>query len=135
MRMSDLVEFHDVDEVLQSLGNPGRFQVLLFILLSSVYLPLAFNDYVVIFYGLPPTSVACYGVDKFYNDTTTNSSIIMKPGLNISRWDLPDHDCYCPHGYTYDYPGGQWSIIGDVWNNKFCTLHVEHCTDSRGFSL
>ncbi|XP_041348194.1 organic cation transporter protein-like isoform X2 [Gigantopelta aegis] len=40
-----------VDEVLKHLGKPGRFQIIIFILLCCNYMPLVFNHVVMAFFG------------------------------------------------------------------------------------
>lgn len=61
MTVEQPAEFKQLDQILQLLGDPGRFQIIQFIILSFTYVPVAINDFVVIFYGLLPTSVRCYG--------------------------------------------------------------------------
>ncbi|GAV08704.1 hypothetical protein RvY_18361 [Ramazzottius varieornatus] len=106
-----------LDQILQLLGDPGRFQIIQYILISITYVPVAINNFVVNFYGLPPTSVRCYGdpwnsfLDLDNRNTTTgnaSNAVVMSS----------DSVCHCPQGFEYTYPGRQWSIIGDVRNDR-----------------
>ncbi|OQV24424.1 putative Solute carrier family 22 member 12 [Hypsibius exemplaris] len=105
--MSETEEFYEVDQVLRLLGNPGRFQIIQFLVLAYQYIPLAMNDFMPIFYGLPPLSVRCVG------DPTRNSTDSM-----ITESNQTKAVCSCPNGYIYEYPGKQWSIIADM--NLIC---------------
>ncbi|GAU93957.1 hypothetical protein RvY_05808 [Ramazzottius varieornatus] len=125
MTVEQPVEFKQLDEILQLLGDPGRFQIIQFIVISFTYIPLAVNDFVVIFYGLPPTSVRCHGdpleslLEVVRRNTTAGN--VSSAVVNSS-----DPACHCPHGFEYSYPGRQWSIIGDVRNAARFTVQRRH---------
>lgn len=112
--MNGGAEYVDVDEVLAILGNPGRFQIIQFIFLSSVYLPLSINDYVVIFFGIAPLSVSCPSGDHNSYHLANSTPVANFTSFNITPWNSEDRTCSCPGGFDYVYPGRQWSIIGDV---------------------
>lgn len=61
IRTEEPVEFQHVDHLLQILGDPGPFQIIQFILLGLPFISMSFDDFMVIFYSLAPTSVRCYG--------------------------------------------------------------------------
>lgn len=108
----------NVDNILRGLGNPGRFQILQFLVLSFQYHSLAFNDYMPIFYGLPPEEIRCRE-SPFQEETPffrirsdhrgSDASSLRKL---TNRTDVCKEGC--PYGYEYIYPGNQWSIVADV---------------------
>ncbi|GAV07409.1 hypothetical protein RvY_17246 [Ramazzottius varieornatus] len=114
--MNGGAEYVDVDEVLAILGNPGPFQIIQFIFLSSIYLPLSINDYVVIFFGIAPLFVSCSSAPGDHNlyHPANSTSVANFTSFNITPWNSEDRTCSCPDGFEYVYPGRQWSIIGDM---------------------
>ncbi|XP_055332957.1 organic anion transporter 3-like [Paramacrobiotus metropolitanus] len=112
-----------LDNVLRILGNPGAFQIIQFTLLAIQYHPLAFNDFMPIFYGLPPHKIRCRNdtgvaevssklTQKEMDSSTTGYRLYgpMHSNTNFSDVCLTG----CPHGMEYVYPENQWSIIGDM---------------------
>ena len=130
---------HDTDHLLNRLGNPGRFQILLFVLLSTQYFPVAMNDLMPLFYSIQPTEVHCRDGDVFGNsshhvlrdDVTSGQTNDTGPVNKTVLCDTP-----CRSGYVYTYPDRQWSIVADVslkpfykiphfllWSEKQLYLH------------
>lgn len=112
---------NNLDNVLRILGNPGRFQVIQFIVLSIQYHPLAFNDYMPIFYGLPPRELHCIQPDQLtngelFNISSTNAADQLLYGAfhSFANFSAICNAGGCPNGIEYRYPKKQWSIIADV---------------------
>jgi len=43
-----------LDTILHEIGNPGRYQVFVFLLICLNYFPLVFNHVIMAFYGIRP---------------------------------------------------------------------------------
>ncbi|GAU94291.1 hypothetical protein RvY_06091 [Ramazzottius varieornatus] len=115
IRTEEHVELQHVEYLLQILGDPGPFQIIQFILLGLPFISMSFDDFMVIFYSLAPTSVRCYGgphdVMDYNSSTSTNLSDRTPP---VYVGNSSATACHCPQGFEYTYTGRQWSIIGDM---------------------
>lgn len=105
------VKIKDPDDILRLLGNPGKFQIIQYILLSFQILPCAFTDMVPLFYNLNPVGI----------DTTENKSIAGHGNFTPLRQLLSSPGCDAAYvhrkdrNYSFVYAGAhQWSIIGEV---------------------
>ncbi|KAK3588633.1 hypothetical protein CHS0354_021503 [Potamilus streckersoni] len=86
----------ETDLVLHSLGGWGRFQTLVFLVLSLIYMRGAWQTYVILFLGAKPDSYHC----TLPNGTTHNQSSLEQHGycmLNIPN----KKEETCPYGFTY----------------------------------
>jgi hypothetical protein len=117
-KMASVEDFHEVDDILNLFGNPGWFQIIQFVVLSLQYVPLAMNDFIPVFYGMPPLAVQCRERGDFNSsfsdpdDLPVNGTDKALMGEYRNASDI--YSCHCRHGFTYEYPGHQWSIIADV---------------------
>lgn len=91
----------NADDLLFSLGSPGRFQIIQFILFVLQFIPISMNDLMPIFYNIRP---------DFYTVNGVNFS--FRAGYNNSAFcSFPEHDW---GNVMYYYGGRRWSIIADV---------------------
>lgn len=60
-----------LEELLSQLGNPGRYQVFIFLLLCLNYFPLVFNHVIMAFFGSRPKH-QCYS-RAYMNGSLENS--------------------------------------------------------------
>ncbi|OWA52686.1 hypothetical protein BV898_17132 [Hypsibius exemplaris] len=115
----------DTDHLLARLGNPGRFQILLFFLLSTQYFPVAMNDLMPLFYSVLPTEVRCRDWDADVVGLAGNVSdgnFSAEAGMMNQSAIRTNHSALCStpckSGYVYYYPDRQWSIVADM--NLIC---------------
>lgn len=120
----------DLDTLLRHLGQPGRYQIMIFILLMFQYFPLSFNNFAMLFIGGKPTKVFCV------NSTTESTAVpvtdcsremvfsnisdliycskyrhlgVNESWMNTSGVCL----CDCEKGYSYEYES-ETTIVGEV---------------------
>ncbi|XP_055339716.1 organic cation transporter-like protein [Paramacrobiotus metropolitanus] len=98
------------DDILYFLGDPGRFQILQFILLSSQFIPIAMNDLIPIFYNIRPVGLYVNTLNEtrdnylgaqYYNLSTACTLLGQR---NFAQTD---------HLYVYASPR-QRSVVGDM---------------------
>ena len=111
--MTDDAEFFTVDEVLNLLGTPGRFQIIQFFIIACQYVPMAFNDFMPIFYGVPPLTIVCREIGQASAKNDTASWYSNRTVVGLNRTEILA-SCNCTHGMVYEYAGKQRSIIADV---------------------
>lgn len=63
-----------LEELLSQLGSPGRYQVMIFLLLCLNYFPLVFNHVIMAFFGSTPP-YRCYSGALFDPSVGTHNSI------------------------------------------------------------
>ena len=102
----------NVDLLVDELGNPGRFQMLQFVLLSMQFIACAMCDLAPIFYDLKPHKVLC--------DDQQQQSLprLVAPAItsNVTWWDKDDCSQDCPvDRYIYHFASAdQWSVVSQV---------------------
>lgn len=115
----------DLDTLLRLLGQPGRYQVMVFFLLMSSYFPLAFDNLAMIFIGGKPAKVFCSNeslskelncsreiIFRTYGDLATCSKH-GKP-QNVSRNHSATTLCEdCARNYRHD-GAAETTIISEV---------------------
>lgn len=99
-----------VDRLLQQLGNPGRYHILIYILLCLTYFPIVVNHIIMAIYGSPP-SHNC----KLPEGVLANESIPVAKALkgckvfvNYTMYSNTTMDC--PNGWEYQVQGREWNI-------------------------
>lgn len=100
----------DPDDILFLLGNPGRFQVIQIVLLSTQFIPTGMIDLMPIFYNLQPAAFFVSNVSDAqapaavlrYREIYRNGSSSCKMVNNVSN------------ELMYVYEDRQWSTIADV---------------------
>ena len=96
-----------VDEVLKQLGSPGRFQIVIFILLCCNYMPLVFNHVIMAFFASRvPYVCSAAGNQNYLNisgqetkiekieNTKCKSNLYLENSVNV----------------TFRCTGGDWSF-------------------------
>ncbi|XP_055345007.1 solute carrier family 22 member 6-like [Paramacrobiotus metropolitanus] len=90
----------NVDVFMDVLGNPGRFQMLQFVLLSMLFIACAMNDLAPIFYDLDPHKVDC----SASNGGTVQPDLLWANASETKWWHHPEV-CkqYCPNSQVFWY--------------------------------
>jgi hypothetical protein len=78
-------KLYEMDGLLNSMGSPGRYQVLIFLALASSMFPVVFNDLCSIFYTVHPLSSTCWVPVK-----TGNLYVISSSSSNSSSFTTID---------------------------------------------
>ena len=109
------------DTLINSLGKPGKFQVLFYIYLCANTIYLSWNHLGMTFIGAK-TKHHCKvenstDVDRLVpmiskNGKTEMDGCHLFDGYNTSK-KIP-----CPNGWTYDLPEGEATIISDVSSSQ-----------------
>ncbi|KAL3867389.1 hypothetical protein ACJMK2_044595 [Sinanodonta woodiana] len=81
----------DTDLVLISLGRWGKFQTLVFLVLSLIYMRGAWQTYVILFLGAKPDSYHC----TLPNITTTHNQSSLEQHGSCTEEET------CPYGFSY----------------------------------
>jgi hypothetical protein len=105
------------DAVTNSLGKPGKFQVLFYLYLASNWIYISWNHLGMTFIGAK-TKHHC----TVANSTDVSLLVPLKSKNGKSVWDgCHLFDGYntsekipCPNGWTYDLPEGEATIISEV---------------------
>ncbi|XP_028417308.1 uncharacterized protein LOC114541706 [Dendronephthya gigantea] len=104
------------DTLTNSLGKPGKFQVLMYIYLSASWVYISWNHLGMAFIGAK-TKHRCAVTNS--SDITSLVPLIKKRG--VTQWDgCHLYDGYntskkisCPNGWFYDLPKGEMTIISE----------------------
>ena len=72
-----------LEELLSQLGNPGKFQIFVFLLLCLNYFPLVFNHVIMAFYGAR-FGHQCHSVNYYTNIDSQNSSSVLEDVVTSS---------------------------------------------------
>jgi hypothetical protein len=123
------------DTLTNSLGKPGKFQVLLYLYLSANFIHICWNYLGMAFLGAK-TKHHCTVANS--TDVSRLVPLIWKNGK--SEWDgCHLFDGYntsekipCPNGWTYDLPAGETTIISEV---KACSSDCSGNSDTNHGSL
>uniref|UniRef100_T1IXG3 Major facilitator superfamily (MFS) profile domain-containing protein n=1 Tax=Strigamia maritima TaxID=126957 RepID=T1IXG3_STRMM len=112
---------NSIDDFLISLGKPGRYQMISVLLLWTNVYPIAFNNIVMVFYGIIPSHQCKLPLDS-------NSTILNKSLQSCSVFVDPLNETLgstsCPHGWDYDPKYKHRSIVSEwdlVCENKWQT--------------
>ena len=105
------------DTLTNSLGKPGKFQVLLWLYLSCIWIYTSWNYLALAFIGAK-TKHHC----TVANSTDVSRLVPLETKNGKSEWDgCHLFDGYntskkipCPYGWTYDLPEGEATIISEV---------------------
>ena len=106
----------DVDKIFRALGNPGRHNIITYILLCSNYFPVVLNHLSVVIYGsaVPHRCVVpeAFNTSEAVPWTTTgklDSCRVYKNYSQSTNETLP-----CPKGWKYDPLPREKSIVMEV---------------------
>ena len=105
------------DDLTNSLGKPGKFQVLLYIYLSANWIHISWNHLGMTFIGAK-TKHHC----KVENSTDVSRLVPMiskngkiePDGCHVFDGYNTSKKIPCPNGWTYDLPEGEETIISEV---------------------
>lgn len=119
-----------IDDLLNQLGKPGRYQLLIYLLLCLNYFPISFNHLVMAFYGAK-TNMRCNAPDQFAdmlydgvgNVGSTNGSVEVSVVAADICANIPTNNTSpdvtssgtCPYGWSFDVADGETNIITE-WN-------------------
>ena len=117
-------DFSDPDDLLKALGNPGRFQVIQFILLCGQFIPLAMTDMMSIFFSLSPIGVRVLDLEVESNATMAKTDewnskegrvSYVTDFKTVASCEANNLTNLQPSQISYVYQNQwQWSIIADV---------------------
>ncbi|XP_040579995.1 solute carrier family 22 member 7 isoform X2 [Lepeophtheirus salmonis] len=112
-----------LDDFLKILGNPGRYQIVVLILLATNYIPVAVNHLLMAFYAVS-TQHHCrpLGKQEFnYNNITIQNVVPIAPppppNSQCEMWIDPGNTSKgtqsCINGYEFEFDNNEWTIVAE----------------------